>query len=203
MNRKKDSNRLKTPLDDNQAAHAIIFATAFPAPGKERQWEQAIGDLIRTSMTFPGHQGSIVLKPESADQPHYRVITRFDTMENMQRWYGSAQRREKVSHLEPLQMQPAEIKHLTGLETWFTPTEVLGSVATPPKYKMAIVVWIAVYLTVLPLIATLKPWFGSLPPLVASAILAAISVASMTWIILPALTWCFRGWLYPKMPPPS
>lgn len=49
------------------------------------QWEQAIGDLIRTSMTFPGHQGSIVLKPESADRPHYRIITRFDTTENMQR----------------------------------------------------------------------------------------------------------------------
>ncbi|MEZ6081274.1 MAG: hypothetical protein R3C56_38070 [Pirellulaceae bacterium] len=134
---------------------------------------------------------------------HYRVITRFDTMENMQRWYGSDERREKVSQLEPLQIQPAEVKHLTGFETWFTPPETIGLVATPPKYKMAMVVWIAVYLTVLPLIATLRPWFSSMPPLVASAILAAISVASMTWIVLPALTWCFRGWLYPKSPPSS
>lgn len=191
---------MNTTIDRGQAGHAIIFATAFPAPGKERQWEQAIGDLIRTSMTFPGHRGSMVLKPESAEQPYYRVITRFDTMENLQRWYGSDERREKVSHLEPLQIQPAEIKHLTGFETWFTPPEAIGSLATPPKYKMAVVVWIAIYGMVLPLIATLRPWFGSLPPFIASAILAAISVASMTWIVLPALTWCFRGWLYPKLP---
>lgn len=194
---------MNATITRDSASHAIIFATAFPAPGKERQWEQAIGDLIRTSMTFPGHQGSMVLKPESVDQPHYRVITRFDTMENMQRWYGSDERREKVSQLEPLQIQPAEVKHLTGSETWFTPPEAIGLVTTPPKYKMAMVVWIAVYLTVLPLIATLRPWFSSMPPLVASAILAAISVASMTWIVLPALTWCFRGWLYPKSPPSS
>lgn len=86
-----------------QSSHATIFATAFPAPGKEREWEQAIGELLRTSMSFPGHQGSMVLKPESEGQPHYRVITRFDTLDNMRRWYESDERREKVSHLEPFE----------------------------------------------------------------------------------------------------
>ncbi|MEZ6076161.1 MAG: antibiotic biosynthesis monooxygenase [Pirellulaceae bacterium] len=193
---------MNATITRDSASHAIIFATAFPAPGKERQWEQAIGDLIRTSMTFPGHQGSMVLKPESVDQPHYRVITRFDTMENMRRWYGSDERREKVSQLEPLQIQPAEVS--------ISPDSRLGSrprndwiSRDATQVQMAMVVWIAVYLTVLPLIATLRPWFSSMPPLVASAILAAISVASMTWIVLPALTWCFRGWLYPKSPPSS
>lgn len=182
-----------------QSSHATIFATAFPAAGKERQWEQAIGELIHTSMSFPGHQGSIVLKPESADEPHYRVITRFDTLENMRRWYESDERHEKVSHLEPFEQQPAEIQRLTGFETWFTPPDAAAPlVRTPPKYKMAVVIWIAVYVTVLPLIAVLKPLTASLPPLVASAILAAISVASMTWVVLPSLTWLFRSWLYPK-----
>ncbi|WP_145349574.1 antibiotic biosynthesis monooxygenase [Roseimaritima multifibrata] len=189
---------MNTPIDNDQALRATIFATAFPAAGKERQWEQAIGDLIRTSMSFAGHQGSIVLKPESEDQPHYRVITRFDTVENMRNWYDSAERREKVSHLEPFQQQPAEIQHLTGFETWFTAPESLASTQTPPKYKMFVVVWIAVFCTVLPLIATLKPMMTALPPLIANATLAAISVGSMTWVVLPALTWCFRGWLYPK-----
>lgn len=184
--------------ESEQASRATIFATAFPVAGKERQWEQAIGELIRTSMSFPGHQGSIVLKPESAGQPHYRVITRFDTVQNMQRWYESSEREEKVSQLEPFQEQPAEIQHLTGFETWFTFRDSSNASSTPPKYKMAVVVWIAVYCTVLPLIATLKPMFGWLPPFIAGAILAAISVASMTWVVLPALTWVFRGWLYPK-----
>jgi antibiotic biosynthesis monooxygenase (ABM) superfamily enzyme len=185
-------------LENDQALRATIFATAFPTIGKERQWEQAIGDLIRTSMSFAGHQGSIVLKPESDNEKHYRVITRFDTVENMRRWYDSAERQEKVAHLEPFQQQPAEIQHMTGFATWFTTPEIDGFTKPPPKYKMFVVVWIAVFFTVLPLIAALEPMTTSLPPLLASALLAAISVALMTWVILPSLTWVLRSWLYPK-----
>ncbi|MDA8743885.1 antibiotic biosynthesis monooxygenase [Rubripirellula amarantea] len=181
------------------ACHATIFATAFPAPGKEQQWELAIGDLIRASSTFPGHQGTTILHPESADRPHYRVITRFDTMENMRRWYHSSERQERVEKLSPFEQQPAEIQQLTGFEPWFTPPDDSSvSFDAPPKYKMFVVVWIAVYAAVLPMISVLKPAFASIPPLLSSAMLAAISVATMTWIILPLLTWVFRAWLYPK-----
>ena len=52
--------------------------------------------------------------------------------------------------------------------------------------------------------AQADPWgYGAfcaflLPSLIGSAVLSAISVAMMTWIVLPVLTWLFRGWLYPK-----
>ncbi|PAY16108.1 hypothetical protein CKO51_28300 [Rhodopirellula sp. SM50] len=182
---------------NSDSSKSTIFATAFPAPGMEPQWEQAIGELIRASSTFPGYQGSIVLRPDSPEQPHYRVITRFDTTANMRRWYDSDQRREKISHLEPLQRQPAEIQHLTGFETWFTPPADSLTATAPPKCKMFVIVWFAVYATVLPVIAILKPWTTSLPSLLASALLAAITVAMMTWIVLPFLTWLFKAWLYP------
>ncbi len=73
-----------------------------------------------------------------------------------------------------------------------TPPDAAASlVQTPPKYKMAIVVWIAVYATALPLIATLKPMTVSLPPSV-PAILAAISPVSTTvGSAFQALTWLF------------
>ena len=178
-----------------QVSHATIFATAFPAAGKESEWEQAIGELIRTSMSFPGHQGSIVLKPESGERPHYRVITKFDCVENMQRWYDSDERQQKVRQLAPFEDKAAVIQQLTGFETWFTPPEA-GNLTTPPKYKMFVVVWSAVYLTVLPMIALLKPVTASLHPWIAGGLLSAITVASMTWATLPVLSWLFRRWLY-------
>lgn len=183
---------------NSDSSKATIFATAFPAPGKEPQWEQAIGELIRASSTFPGYQGSIFLRPDSPERPHYRVITKFDTTENLRRWYDSEERQEKVSRLEPLQRQPAEIQHLTGFETWFTPPADSLAISTPPKYKMFVIVWLAVYVTVLPAIAILKPWTTELPQFFASALLAAITVAMMTWFVLPFLTWLFNAWLYPR-----
>ncbi|MEZ6131285.1 MAG: hypothetical protein R3C59_21630 [Planctomycetaceae bacterium] len=181
--------------NDAQASHATIFATAFPAVGKEAEWEQGIGELIRTSMSFPGHQSSTVLKPESAERPHYRVITKFDCVENMQRWYDSEERQQKVRQLAPFEDKAADIQQLTGFETWFTPPGQ-GSLATPPKYKMFVVVWMAVYLTVLPMIALLKPMTVSLHPWIVGGLLSAITVASMTWVTLPVLSWLFRRWLY-------
>ncbi len=178
---------------------ATILATAYPAAGKEHQWEQAIGELIRTSLSFPGNLGALVLKPNQTGDRYYRVITKFDSAENMQRWHDSDERRVRVEALRPFESRPADIHHLTGLETWFESTTAEGlAVSAPPKYKMAIIVWIAVYATVLPLIAYLKPWFGALPSWFSSAVLAAISVAMMTWVVLPALTWVFKRWLYPK-----
>lgn len=182
---------------NQDAPHATIFATAFPASGKERQWEQTVGDLIRASNTFPGHQGSTLLKPDPNTTRNYRVLTKFDTDQNMWRWYESDQRHEIVSRLKQFEAQPAEIQHLTGFETWFaTPRQSVAQ--TPPKYKMAIVVWIAVYGAVLPLVGFLKPKMAHLPTMLGSAVVAAASVAMMTWIVLPCLTWVFKGWLYPK-----
>lgn len=178
---------------------ATILATAYPAAGKERGWEQAIGELIRTSLGFPGNLGALVLKPSRNGDQHYRVITRFDSVENMQRWYDSDERRDRVAQLQPFESKPADIHQLTGLETWFEMPSTDGFASTtPPKYKMAFIVWLAVYGTALPLIGALKPWTVALPGMLASALLSAISVAMLTWVVLPTLTWLFRDWLYPE-----
>ena len=186
-------------LDPSASAQpATIFVTAFPKAGKEREWEQAIGDLIRTSLNFPGHLGALVLRPRQTGDRYYRVISKFDSVENMHRWHHSAERKEKVARLQPLEGKPADIHHLTGMETWFElPHDGGYDLAPPPKYKMAIVVWIAVYAAVLPLVGFLKPYAVSLPPAIGSAGIAAISVAMMTWLIMPLLTWLFQRWLYP------
>ncbi len=57
-------NDLNPETENDHASRATSFATLFPAADKEREWEQPIGDLIGASMSFAGHQGSIVLKPE-------------------------------------------------------------------------------------------------------------------------------------------
>lgn len=184
---------------------ATILVTASPAVGKETEWEQALGELIRASMTFPGHLGTTVLKPANATDRDYRIITKFDSSANMDRWSRSAERRRRVDRLTAYEAAPADIHYVTGLETWFelpraatAPAGTTAPSAPPPKYKMAAIIWIAVYFTVLPMIAVLKPYMADLPGWLGNAVLAVISVALMTWIVMPALTWAFRCWLFPR-----
>ncbi|WP_186776142.1 antibiotic biosynthesis monooxygenase [Rubripirellula reticaptiva] len=181
---------------------STILATACPATGKEHLWEQAIGELIRTSLSFPGHLGATVLKPHTALDRQYRVITKFDSHEHMQRWYDSPERQACVVALSAFEAKPADIQHLTGLEAWFEPPQLeahteVAKQSHPPKYKMAVIIWIAVYATVLPMIAMLKPMVAGIHPLVSSAMLAAASVVLMTWIVMPILTRIFQAWLFP------
>lgn len=177
---------------------ATILVTALPASGMERQWEQALGELLRTSLSFPGHLGTTVLKPAAHGPGQYRIITKFDSTANMVRWRDSPERKQHVERIAQFEARPADIHYVTGLETWFElPHHAEALLPHPPRYKMAVIIWIAVYAAVLPLIALLKPLMSPLPALLGSAILAAISVAMMTWLVMPALTWVFRFWLYP------
>jgi uncharacterized protein len=181
---------------------ATILVTASPAPGLEHQWEQALGELVRASLSFPGHLGTTVLKPWSQGPAQYRIITKFDSVEHMGKWRDSNERQRHIARIAQFEDRPADIHFVTGLETWFElPHHAEAALPPPPKYKMAVIIWIAVYVTVLPLIALLKPLVSPLPSLLGSALLALVSVVMMTWLVMPALTALFRGWLYPVSAP--
>ncbi len=85
----------------------------------------------------------------------------------------------------------------------------------PPKWKMALLIILAIYpllLIVLPLMGTVFdiPYLG-VPIRIGSEfvvrtfVTAVILVTLMTWVAMPFLTKLFRGWLYPTpaIPPPS
>lgn len=179
------------------------FVTARPAARKAAEWEQALGELIHASLAFPGQMGTTVLKPRTVAQLDYRIITRFDSTENMRRWQASDERRRRLARLSTLQAAPADIQQVSGLETWFElpHADESPTMSPPPKFKMAVVVWIAVYFAVIPLIHALRPLVSGLPTLVGAAISAAASVVLMTWVVRPLLSWAFRSWLCPTKNP--
>lgn len=65
----------------------------------------------------------------------------------------------------------------------------------PPKWKMAILMWIAIY----PLITLIFFFFGEqiiqLPLVLRTLVLTLILVPSMVYILVPFLSRVFRPWL--------
>ena len=82
----------------------------------------------------------------------------------------------------------------SGLETWFTLPDMPAPTRPPPKWKMAIVTWVAL----LPMVIALAYVFAPLrlPFLIQAALSTAIPVAMLTWIIMPRLTRALYHWLY-------
>ena len=88
----------------------------------------------------------------------------------------------------------AQVK--SGFETWFTLPSKPGEPA-PPRYKMAIVTWLAVFPVVAVIFSLFGQWLNLLPTLVRTLVFTAVMVTLMTYVIMPRMTRLFSFWLYP------
>ena len=71
----------------------------------------------------------------------------------------------------------------SGLEAWFTLPDRPAPMHPPPKWKMALVTWVALRPMVIGLSYALAPL--RLPFLVTAAVSTAIPVVMLTWVIMP------------------
>ncbi len=95
----------------------------------------------------------------------------------------------------PDRLDTSAISMLTELETRVT-QPAKGPTKTPPRYKVAFVVWTAIFPTVLVLSALLA-WLPFEMPLVLSVfVVTAITVPTAVYILIPRLCRLFDPWVY-------
>jgi hypothetical protein len=175
-----------------------VVAVHRVKPGKEKAFEETMSGLIKAAMTFDGHLGANVLRPTDPAEPQYHIIFKFNRMSNLRRWEASEVRRTWLIRLAELTQESLPFQILTGLETWFT-LPAQRAVVPPPRYKMAVITWLAIF----PLIVGINILFGSflnsLPMLLRSLILTVMLVLLMTYVVMPRMTRLFARWLYPRL----
>ena len=89
-----------------------------------------------------------------------------------------------------------EFRKLSGLEAWFEPA-VVPATMHPPRVRMAVVTWLGIFPTVSFFLWFVLPWIQPLPFLPRTAVLTALIVVTMTWVVMPRLTRLMRGFLNP------
>ncbi len=176
-----------------------VVITRRVKPRCKKAFEKFISGITAAAMTFEGHLGTNVFRPSSPTDNEYRIIFKFDRASNLKIWEESECRRQWLARAESLRLEPARIRVLTGLETWFT-LPAPKRIAPPPRYKMAAIT----LLTLFPLIQlaniTLAPLLELLPfpLLLRSFIITGILVLIMTYVAMPRMTKLFSRWLYPR-----
>jgi uncharacterized protein len=164
--------------------------------GREREFEEWASGILAAANGFPGYLGSEVLRPgDDPEDDEYRIVFRFDRASNLRAWEKSEERRRWLDEVEPL-VHEEDVRVLTGLETWFTLPSKPGQPA-PPRYKMAVVTWLAVFPLITLIFALFGPLLSQLPTLLRTLILTMVMVTLMTYEIMPRLTRLFSFWLYP------
>lgn len=81
----------------------------------------------------------------------------------------------------------------TGMEAWFTPPP---GAHCPPKHKMAILTWLALYPITTLLLLAIGSAVDGLPLPARTLIVTAVMVPLMTYAVMPVVTRLFARWLY-------
>jgi len=171
-------------------------------PGCETEFEAFLIGVTTACATFPGYLGSTIFRPVDADDPEYRVIFKFDRLNNLRRWETSAERQHWFAQAEALTEAPPTIQVLTGLETWFT-LPGKATITPPPRYKMALVSWLAVFPLITAISTVLNNQLSHLSMVLRVLVVTAIAVPTMTYLLMPQMTRLFAWWLYPPVPEPE
>ena len=86
-------------------------------------------------------------------------------------------------------------RQLVGLEAWFRD----GQEPIPPRWKMALLTWPAVWLVSMLVRAILAPALGpNIPQVVESGLITAGVVVILTWVAMPYVVKIARPWLHPE-----
>src|SRR5918992_4936613 len=65
----------------------------------------------------------------------------------------------------------------------------------PPRYKLALITWAGAYALITVILWLLGPAMAGWPLMLRTLLISVLMAGALTWVVLPALTRLFRGWL--------
>lgn len=129
-------------------------------PGYEREYDDWVQRYLRLESNAPGYLGTSIILPGGSSSNVRYFIRRFTDRASMEEWDTSQESRKLLEEVNNFSTRHYETT--TGLETWFAVPD-LKTVVTPPRWKMAIVVFIAVYAISLLPRSIINPSIGQWP----------------------------------------
>ncbi len=198
-----DQDRISEHPKDESVSYLIRHNVK---PDRIPDFETWLSGIEADMEPYHGYQGTTFLRPGSGSS-EYVIVARFATYEDLRRWEGSPERADWLAKLPPMLLGKSEYTTESGLESWF---QLPGHqvVVPPPKYKMALLITLAIYPLLLIVIPGLGWLLGDFPYLAAPVALSfefftrtltsvVVLVPLMTWLAMPQLTKLLRRWLYP------
>jgi antibiotic biosynthesis monooxygenase (ABM) superfamily enzyme len=159
----------------------------------------ALAEFAQRSLGEPGSLGVHCLHPPpGTDSCEFGILRSFATAADRDAFYETPFYREWVRRIEPMIEGEARYRQLDGLEAWFR--DAKGPM--PPRWKMALLTWVAVWPISMLLPALLEPVLAPvLHPVVFAGTVSAGIVVLLTWAAMPALVRLAHSWLHPTPQP--
>ena len=163
--------------------------------GCAEAYEAVVRAMFDAARAFPGFLGAELTPPLTPGDEH-RVTIKFASTADLDRWNESDERARWLEALKPLAEGPLEFHMLSGLEAWFVPPPV-PTAHPPSRARMALVTWLGIFPTVALFLWLIAPLLSPLPFLLRTAVLTALIVLTMTYVVMPRLVRLMKPFLHP------
>jgi uncharacterized protein len=183
-----------TSTDASPQDMVTEIITVSVKPGKEEAYREWVDRIRQMEARFPGYQGLQLQPPIPGLQDDWVSLLRFDTSEHLNAWLESDARRAALREVESF-VEQREQQVATAFSGWFTFGDAPGQV--PPNWKQAMVVLLTLFPVVMLELLYLSPLLQSLNLAVATFIGNLLSVAALTWLLVPWANRAFGWWLRP------
>ncbi len=185
---------IATPSGSRNAVSVV--ASGRVKPGREREYERWQDGITAAAREFPGFLDSELFRALPGVQQDPVVVFRFASAECLDAWLESDVRKQWLRKAEPLASDSRLQRVGGGLDGWF-PSGASGDERVP-DWKQAFAVLLALYPTVMLLTMYLSPQLDALPLAVSMFIGNVVSVALLTWPLMPAANRVLGPWLKPR-----
>jgi uncharacterized protein len=162
------------------------------AAGHEKDYDDWLERFMISERQFPGYLGTTIIAPGGNTSTVRYVINRFSDQASLDVWENSKVARSLIDEVNKY----STLQRVTGMETWFNLPN-LNTINAPPKWKMAIVSFIAAYSISSVAHYVLSIYLGQRPLLI-ELLMTITLVIGLTYFAMPLLSRLLRRWLYPK-----
>jgi hypothetical protein len=164
-------------------------------PERQADYERWLKERLMPALAgFDGYEGATVLRPGETPTKEYVIIQRWRDYAALQGWVDSDLRGAVLGESEPLSVSAPSRRRETGLEVWFQ-LPGRGAVRPPPRYKMALVIWMVIAPLSLAANALLGAPLAGLPDVAATYVKAGVIVLIMTYLAMPLARRLLARWL--------
>lgn len=191
---KQNVSEEETDACNSQTNITEIFVTQV-SPENVDAFKNWTAKMHSAEAQFPGFRGVYLQSPKHSKSGNWISLLQFDTQLNLDKWLTSPERQILLEEAGPLVTSFESHRVISPYSGWFSSFAPTGE--SPPAWKQSMIVLLALYPIVMLEKIFLNPELISLQPAVAMFIGNSLSVALLTWPMVPLCIYFLQWWLKP------
>lgn len=174
----------------------VLLVRDVAEAGHEDAFIETAERLARLERVRPGYEGSSVFEPVDHN-PTWSSVIRFRTQDQLDAWLASPELSGAIPERHAQLSADSQITTASSFGSTVRVTD--GHAAVTPAWKTTMTILLVLYPLVVVLSLYVNPWLAVIAPApwLSLFLSLAITMALVTWVLLPLVMRMLRRWLDP------